>query len=132
LWRARFLSVVAGTVWYEGSCETAAFIPYSAKREVPETGRAVIIIKISKSCISFVTFKHWLSILKAVIGNLIQLLDLLSRNRVFKKDSVPWSYFVYFKRTNVAGAFHPYVILSNVTITSGAAGAAFSLGTYLV
>jgi hypothetical protein len=35
---------------------------------------------------------HWLSILKGVIGNLIQLLDLLSHNRVFKKDSVPWSH----------------------------------------
>ena len=27
---------------------------------------------------------HWLCILKAVTGNLIQLLDLLSSNRVFK------------------------------------------------
>ena len=72
---------------------------------------------------------YGLSILKAVIGNLIQLLDLLSHNRVFKKYSVPWSHLRCFKRTNVASAFHPYVLLSNVTITSGAA---FSLGTYLV
>jgi hypothetical protein len=45
MWRAGFLSVVAGTVWYEGSCftgfftessETATFIPYSAKQQRSE------------------------------------------------------------------------------------------------
>jgi hypothetical protein len=74
-----------------------------------------------------------LSSLKTVIGNLIQLLDLFSHSGFIKKDSVPWSYFRCFRRVNTVSAFHPYnIILSDITITSGATGSAFSLGTYLV
>jgi len=52
---------------------------------------------------------YWLSILKTVIGNLFQLLDLLSHNQFIKKYFVPWSHFGCFKRKNVANAFCPYV-----------------------